>query len=92
MDISELTVTAKTAVTTSPSSRITFSTDQLPPGFVATLQTALHRLDALDDSARQTGDYLSGLKEDFRLLRRQAGQFVREQGENISNLESNVPK
>jgi hypothetical protein len=92
MDQSESTSGPKTALARSPSSRITFSADQFPPCFVATLQTALHRLDALDDSARQTGDYLSGLKEDFRLLRRQAGQFVREQGENISNLESNVPK
>ena len=75
-----------------PSSRVAYSADQLPPRFAASLETVLHKLDALDASARETGGYLSGLKEDFRLLRRQAGHFVREQGQQITNLQSNIPK
>ncbi len=86
-------IAAKTAdPVEKPSTRMRFSEEALPPKFAGALATALRTLDALDASARETAGYLAGLKEDFRLLRRQAGQLVRQQGEDIAALESSIPK
>jgi hypothetical protein len=74
------------------SSRVHFSQDRLTPKFAAALDVVLRRLDALEASTEEMHGYLTGLKDDFRLLRRQAGVFVREQGEQIGNLESTMPK
>ena len=75
-----------------PSMRVQYKAERLTPKFSGALELVLRRLDALDASTAEMGGYLGGLKEDFRLLRRQAGVFVRDQGEQIGELESTMPK
>ncbi len=73
-----------------PSDKFKNLLPQVNPKLRATVEKALVSLDSLSSQANQMHQYLEGLKQDYKMLKKHAGKLTREQGEEIAKLQSQL--